>query len=318
MNRAFPIAAALLLLAGCERPASRSPFFESLAPPGLPAADLAPEGWAWGAVQVGEDPPQRYGVASPDVVPQGQAVIVPAYGETAEAWFSAVRTLNGAGLTVWVLDRAGQGGSGRFASPRDLGHVSSFEPDVRALEALVGAVVRPSPDQPLTLLARGDGAAVAIAAAERGLPADRIVLWAPHLASRTAAPSPRATLERWMGLDRRPPRDWKPWAREDATKSDPVGAGWQLVNPDLRMSGPSRGWVEAHQAASAEALAAASSLSLPVLQLGRAVGGDLCPRIARCRQEQTGSAALDRASAARATAAFALERSAMGEAPTLR
>ena len=37
------------------------------------------------------------------------------------------------GCTVWILDRAGQGGSGRYVLPRDLGFAPSFDPDVTAL-----------------------------------------------------------------------------------------------------------------------------------------------------------------------------------------
>lgn len=286
MFRALRLAAVLMTLAACERSGARDPFFESRAPPGLASRFLAPEGWAWGAIQVGESPVQRYGVASPPGVPRGDVLIVPGYGETAEVWFETANDLTDAGLTVWVLDRAGQGGSGRFVGPRDLGHAPGFEPDVAALEALVTHVIRPAADRPLTILAHADGAAVALLAAERGLPLDRLALSAPRLAAPQARRAGFAAVERTLGLDRTPPVGWKPWRRDpSAAKSRPhLAAAWQLANPDLRMSGPSRGWEGAFATASAAALEGVASVRAPVLELGRTSGQDPCPRLPRCRK----------------------------------
>ncbi|WP_374570576.1 alpha/beta fold hydrolase [Phenylobacterium sp.] len=324
MNRAFRLVAALLLLAACDRGGSREAFIESRAPPGLATRYLEPEGWAWGALQVGDDPVQRYGVASPDVVPKGQVVIVPGYGETAEIWFETVRDLEASGLTVWVLDRAGQGGSQRFVEPRDLGHAPSFDPDRRALEALVRQIVRPTPDAPVTILSHGDGAVVALLALEDGLPADGAVLSAPLV--RPSGERPLSMLERLLRSDQRPPAGWRPWRRSRpwASRAD-LAADWQLANPDLRMAGPSRGWRLALQAASRAALDRAGEVRTPVLEVGAASGSDPCERLPRClhasvRPASSPHLADDAARSAwlKAVAGFALSRSPMVDDEPLR
>jgi len=283
MSLALRLAVLLALLAGCAPRAPSEPFVDSRTPPGLPGRFMAPEGWAWGVIQVGDAPGQRYGVSSPASVPTGQVVVVPAYGDAAEAWFETVRDLNAAGLTVWVLDRAGQGGSGRFTSPRDLGHVPSFEPDVRSLEAFVRQVVHAPADQRVTILAHGDGAVVALLALENRLDVDGLVLEAP----RTARPKDVQVvsgLAAWLRLDARPPPGWRPWTRRDRPLDRAqVLAAWQLVNPDLRMAGPSLGWRRAFFEASRSALAGASTVKVPTIASGAEEGPSPCPVLAACR-----------------------------------
>lgn len=317
MFRALRLAAVLLLLAACDRPHARAPFVESRAPAGLATRQLPPEGWAWGVVQVGQDPAQRYGVASPAVVPRGDVVIVPGYGETAEMWFETVHDLEDAGLTVWVLDRAGQGGSARFVEPRDLGHAPSFDPDVRALSALVRQVVRPARGRPLTLIAQADGAVVALRALQGGLAADRLVLSAPRLATPSGASrSGWVMLEAMLSRDDAPPNGWKPWSRASAGH----GQTWQLVNPDLRMAGPSRGWKKAFAAASAMALGQAGGIRTPALEIGRVSGPDPCPRLPDCRRAPPPSSdpASARTAWLTAVTAFARAESPLGVAEPAR
>lgn len=281
MIRTLRLVVALLLLAACDRPQARGPFVESRPPPGLATRRLPPEGWTWGLMQVGEDPPMRYGVASPAVVPHGDVVIAPGYGQTAEMWFETVRDLEDAGMTVWVIDRAGQGGSGRFVEPRDLGHAPSFDPDVRGLTAFVRQIVRPSGARPVILIAQADAAAPALLAVERGLRLDGLVLSSPRLAAATKpAHGPwLSALWGWFSRDDAPPHGWKPWTRASAPREQ----AWQLANPDLRMSGPSPGWEKAFALASTAALAEAGAVSTPVIQTGAASGPAPCPRLPNCR-----------------------------------
>jgi lysophospholipase len=286
----------LLVLAGCGRESATGPFADGRTPPDLGPRFFAPEGWAWGYVQVGDKPPQRYGVAATWRAPRAHIVILPGYGESAETWFETVRALTRQGYSVWVLDRAGQGGSGRYTLPRDLGYAPSFAPDVAALTSLVRVVIRPRSGTPLVLLGASDGAVVALRAVEQGLRSDGLILSSPRLAP--AAPEAvKGLAGRIPGLDRLPDRGWRAWSRADpddrarGLTHDPwrggVSKSWQTANPDLRMSAPSRGWRSAFARASDAAAADAARVATPVVMLTAGapqprVGG-LCKAMRDCR-----------------------------------
>lgn len=292
MVRACLLAAVLVFLAACSRDGALGPFAESRTPASLAPRFFAPEGWAWGYVGIGDKPLQRYGVASTRRVPAAHVVIVPGYGDTAEVWFETASDLISRGYTVWVLDRAGQGGSGRYVPPRDLGHAPSFDPDIAALRDLVRVVVRPAPDMPLVLLSHGDGAVVALAAVRAGLKVDGVVAGSPRLAE----PAGRKLLGAVRKADA-PPSGWSGWSRD---APDDVGRGethdvwrgklrqaWMTANPDLRLAGPSTGWTKGFEIASRQIEAAPGQVRTPVLFLNpdaRTTG--LCARLPDCRIEQ--------------------------------
>jgi len=296
MARARYAALLFLLLAACNREGATGPFAESRTPADLGPRFLTPEGWAWGYVQVGDKPPQRYGVASTWRAPRAHLVILPGYGESAETWFETVRVLTRQGYTVWVLDRAGQGGSGRYALPRDLGYAPSFDPDAAALTSLVRVVIRPQPGTPLFVIGASDGAIVALRAAERGLGTDGLILSSPRLAS--SAPEPvKGLAARIPGLDRLPDRGWRSWSRDDPGDfgrglthdlwRGGVTKAWQTANPDLRMSGPSLGWRRAFAKASSAAIEEAPRVAAPVTLLTAGPPDSrltaLCKALSDCR-----------------------------------
>jgi lysophospholipase len=264
MRRRLPVFAwvplVAWLLAACGDQGVRSPFAESRTPPSLDVRFQPPAGWAWGYVKVGDDLVQRYGVSAPHGAPRGQVLILPGYGESAEGWFETARDLNDRDYVVWILERQGQGGSERATPWRDLGHATSFAPDVTATRAMVKAVIRPRGQDPFVILGAGDGGLVALRALEEGLQADGAILSSPNF---DVADPPRAKGEliriaRWTrGLKLgflRPPGQ-AGWKREGP---DGVAAGlthdrargavqsaWQLANPDLRMGAPSLAWYAA-------------------------------------------------------------------------
>lgn len=292
MVRASLLVALLLALAGCSRDDALGPFAESQVPPALTPRFYPPEGWAWGFVGVGDKPVQRYGVASTRRVPTAMVVIVPGYGETAEMWFETASDLIEEGNTVWVLDRAGQGGSSRYVAPRDLGHVPSFDPEVAVLREFVRVVVRPAPDAPLVLLSHADGVVVALSAVRAGLKVDGVVASSPQLA-RTAPT--RRLLGAVRSSDAAPP-GWKPWSRgtpddraagltHDAGRGQ-VGQAWRTANPDLRMSGPSLGWTKAYEAATRSVLTGAPQTRTNVLMINPdEAANELCRRLPECSVE---------------------------------
>ncbi len=259
----------LAALAGCGRDA-RDPFFDSRPPPGLAERFYPPENWAWGELQVAGAPAQRYGVAATGGVARAQVLILSDYGESAETWFETARDLTQAGDVVWVLEGVGQGGSGRITGRRDLGELRDFDADVGAVKAMIETVIRPEPRQPLVLLGHGVGALVAARAAETGAGADALVLSAPACwrarpggalvflgLGRSRAPGGDA----WS---RRSPDDFAAHRTHDAWRGA-VTQAWQLVNPDLRLGGPSLDWAAAVDRLAHAARDGQASLATPTL-----------------------------------------------------
>ena len=74
--------------------------------------DWPPQGWAWGLIQLGAAPPQRYGVGAPATVPRAQVLILPGYGDFAEVDFPQASALIAQGDTVWTC--SGRRGPGRL------------------------------------------------------------------------------------------------------------------------------------------------------------------------------------------------------------
>jgi lysophospholipase len=234
---------ALLLLAACGR-GDRAAFVESAPPPGLAERFAAPPGWAWGEIEVGDAPVQRYGVAAATGVAKAQLLILPDYGESAETWFETARDLTGAGTTVWVLEGVGQGGSERLAARRDLGELESFDADVAAIQAMIDLVIRPTAQRPLVLMGEGVGALVAVRAVETGADPAALVLSAPDC--HAAQPAGMLVFI-GLGQFRAPggdawrrdgPDDFAAHRTHDAFRGA-VTHAWQLANPSLRLGGPS-------------------------------------------------------------------------------
>jgi lysophospholipase len=287
MIRAALLAVMTLLLGACGREAALEAFAESRAPPSLSARFFPPEGWAWGYIKSGTQPMQRYGVAAPSRVPVATVVIVPGYGESAEVWFETARDLIDRGYTVWILDRAGQGGSERYSGPRDVGSVTSFGPDVANLRNLVRQVVRPAPGAPVVLVSHADGVVTAVRALESGLRADGLIAASPALAPRRLAPV-RITAGR--GWSREAPDDLAAGLTHDPWRGQ-VRKAWQIANPDLRMAAPASSWRKAYEAASRAAEAEADRIRTPILMLNPGASEtELCRRAGACQTRRIAGA----------------------------
>ena len=289
LRAALALGAALLAFAGCRLRDDRAPFTDSRPPPGLQARFYPPEGWGWGLVQVGDTPPARYGVSAPPRRPRADVVILPGYGEPAEVWFETARALNARGHVVWVLEPVGQGGSGRYAMPRDLGHADSLQPDVANLQAFVRSFVR---RRPLVLIASREAAPQALAALRSGLTVDGAILTSPVLAPAPTAADPLEALARLGAWGGRAPGA-RPRRREGPddlalglTHDRRRGAlrlSWQTANPDLRMGGPSRAWRAAF-AESVRRAALPSPSRVPLLVVAPdGAATPLCRRRPDCR-----------------------------------
>lgn len=266
----------MFILTGCGGADDRAPFTDSRIPPALGPRFWAPEGWAWGLIQLGKAPAQRYGVSGTATAPKASILILSGYGESAEVWFETARDLNAVGYNVWVLERSGQGGSERYVGPRDLGHAPSFDDDIAATRALTRMIVESAPERPLVVLGHDVGGLVAVAAAQHGLPLDGLILSAPTL---KAAGLP-ADWQGWLttiGLGRLPASLDYGWSREgpDAFARGQTGdrqrgaasKAWQLANPDLRMGDPSLGWSAALRRTATAVSADLAAVKPPALML---------------------------------------------------
>lgn len=273
LRRAVP-AALLLALAACGPQGAREAFTDSRVPPSVAPRFYPPEGWAWGLVKVGSAPEQRYGVSGPPVAPKANVLILTGYDDPAETWFETAADLNRRGYTVWLLERAGQGGSARLTGHRDLGHATSFDPDVAAVRAMVRVVIRPTGETPLILVGQSLGGLIALRAVQSGLGVDGLVLSAPLL---TPPPTLGPIDSRWtrrLGLGglRAPGQGgWRRDTPAERLTHDAIrGAmrhAWAEANPDLRMGGPSFGWLAAFRDTSDAAQAAVAQTSTPILLL---------------------------------------------------
>ena len=258
----------ILALGACsEGGGGREPFTDTRLPPGLSPRFWPPEGWAWGLLQISGKPALRYGVAAPRGASIGHVIILPSYGETAEGWFETTRALIDRGYTVWILEAAGQGGSGRYVAARRHGHAPDFEADIVALPALDRIIVRPGKAEPVTILASGLSDLVALAALERGYRPTRLIL-----------SDPQGSIP-----------DRRPWKRQDAsanrTARRRASDSWSLANPDLRIGGPSRGWVRAREKLQAEVMASSfAKVTSPVQVISPVSSRFPCAGLPRCRE----------------------------------
>ncbi len=272
--RLAALIAILVALAACQKDdGPKEPFALSRVPSPLGARYYPPDGWAWGFFQLGEAPIQRYGVSSPPVVPKGQILILPGYGESAEGWFETARDLGVKGYTVWILEAPGQGGSGRWLADRQTGHARDMNAEAGALRTFIRSVIRPGPEDRLFLLASGEAFPIALAAAESGAGLAGVILSDP---AAPGAPSPRFSFA--------PPADTaiaggQPWRRPDAgpplAPRAAAQAAWQLTNPDLRIGPYTWGYVRAFRGLQARVTPAAAlaRVRIPLLCLNRAGSG---------------------------------------------
>lgn len=275
------VAAISLGLAGCEKPAPKLPTLSHI-PAGLPSRAYPPSGWTWSWLKIDEAPPFRYGVGVQPRAMRGAVLILPGFAEPAEAWFETAENLMQADYAVWILDLAGQGGSGRWTRPADKAHLPSMEVNLTGARAMLAQVMRPGPDMPVIVLGSGLGGQIALRAAALGLPeADGLILSSPSLGNSPLpvpgymqAPAMAKAIS-LVGLDKTYAAGQGDWnsatSRTAPIRSRAASAqSWMRANADLRTGGVTWGWIRAYDdsAVAARRPSTLSAVRLPVLMLG--------------------------------------------------
>ncbi len=279
-------ACALLCLTGCGR-VGRAPDLPH-APAALSERFYAPRGWTWGRIQLPGGAPLRYGVASPPVVPRGQVLLLPDYGEPAEIWFETANDLLDRGYTVWLLD----GSAGKS--------LAALDP--RGPQALTREVIRPTARSPLVVVGQGLGATLAL----RWLGEARVAnVKAALLASPTLdlaavdldlAPEQVETTAEWAARLRLGwiplPGDGQPRLAHIAPADiDPRRAGlaaaWRRSDPALKPRRTTFGWIRGYDQAlrAARAPAAFAGSTVPVTMAATAAdqrAAAACRRLPTC------------------------------------
>ena len=290
-----------MFLASCGKGDLKEPFTDGRPPLGIEARFLAPDGWAWGLVKIGDAPPARYGVSSPGGTTHADVLILTSYAEPAEVWFETASALNDKGYVVWILEGVGQGGSGRYSRLRDLGYAETLEPDVWTAKAMVEKVIR---RRPLIVMASGASAPVALQAIAATPGVDGLILTSPKLEPDAAPSASDATRMQqlkvgWLradmhgGWSRKGPDDRALGLTHDGPRGR-LRLAWQTANPDLRMGSPSWSWITAFASAAKAAQPVEPRVAVPTLilqpDLGLAPAKAACSRMPHCTLEPQGPA----------------------------
>ena len=215
----------------------------------------------------------------------GRGVCVLLHGQTEfiEKYVEVIGELQGRGFTVATFDWPGQGGSYRFLADPLKAHVGNFAEYDSALWLFMDEVVKPLTDKPPVILAHSMGGHIALRAMhDRPNAFKCAVLSAPMLRALTRGyPRAIARAACWIENQIGAGNDWV-WGME---QRDPhkVTFETQLVtsdrarfqrtqdflraHPDLRLAGPTWGWLEAAYRSMATVMAPsyAEAITTPVL-----------------------------------------------------
>ncbi|ESQ78109.1 alpha/beta hydrolase [Asticcacaulis sp. YBE204] len=218
------------LAGGCSRLGGDGPdqpgaaFLDSQIPPGLSPEYYPPAGFVWSGFKFDNLPQARYGVAAPPVNPRAHLLILADASYPGEIYFDLAQTALKSGVSVWIFEAPGQGGSGHYLLQDLRVHTPDFTHSIKTAKAFVETVIKPSVAKPLYIFGHGSGALTALELQAQKWPITSLMLYAP-----------------WNGDD-----NAGEWHRED-TPADlwgKVAHRWRIANPDLRLTQKSSAWVE--------------------------------------------------------------------------
>jgi lysophospholipase len=219
-----------------------------------------PSSWKWDHFENARGNKLRYGsleVKKPDA----HIIYVEGLSEYAEKTFEIANDFKNENCSFWVLDRQGQGLSGRFLKDYFKQHSEGFEEDTQDLAKLVKEIM-PQDNAPVILLGHSTGGLISMLALHNNPDLyDKAILTAPLMgvknplvngreASFAKLPDYKTLLEsytlgggKWKARD-----DRKSFTRPTKFSSDPVRNKiqdhWQKANPDLQIGSPTYGWLK--------------------------------------------------------------------------
>jgi lysophospholipase len=221
--------------------------------------------------------------AASEIPGRGVCVLLHGQTEFIEKYVEVIGELQKRGFTVATFDWPGQGGSYRFLADPLKAHVGNFADYDSALWLFMDEVVKPLADKPPTILAHSMGGHIALRAMhDRPNAFTCAVLSAPMLRALTRGyPRWLARAACWVENQIGAANDWV-WGMD---QRDPhlVTFDTQLVtsdrarfqrtqdfvrkHPDLRLAGPTWGWLEAAYRSMAIVMAPgyAEAIATPVL-----------------------------------------------------
>ncbi len=255
--------------------------------PALPPRFQAPAGLRWGTIE-SHGAHLRWASLPSTGEMRAACVLVGGFAEFAEKYFETMSDLAAAGLAVWFLDWRGQGGSERAADHPARASARDFDRDADDLMGFATKVLPPT--KPRILVAHSMGGSIGLLALSRTAALfDVAVLSAPMLAVQTTPFPPRiayalTTLALRCGMRDRFAPGHGPWRSDPAvaanslTTHDPdracVAQAWFETRPDLRIDGPTYGWVNAAMALTGRLAAPELLRSIPTPMLIGCPGND--------------------------------------------
>jgi len=215
----------------------------------------------------------------------GRGVCVLLHGQTEfiEKYVEVIDELRERGFTVATFDWPGQGGSYRMLADPLKAHIGNFSEYDAALWRFMDEVVKPMGDAPPVVLAHSMGGHIALRAMHDRPDAFRCaVLSAPMLRAQTRGyPPVLARIASWVEYQLGAQNDWV-WGM-DGRDPHKITFDTQLVtsdrarfqrtqdflraHPDLRLAGPTWGWLEQayRSMAMMQAPGYAEAITTPVL-----------------------------------------------------
>jgi lysophospholipase len=224
--------------------------------------------------------------AAPGSIPRGVCVLVTGQTEFIEKYVEVIDELRARGFTVAALDWRGQGGSARLLPNPLKAHIEDFSQYDDDLASFMEQIVKPLSGNPPLALAHSMGAHILLRALhDRPTQFKAAVLSAPMLRAQTRgypawlaraltfAQARSGQKSRWViGMDRRDPLTMDFDAQLVTSDRARYARAKALVagHPDLRLGGPTWGWLEAAYATMARVMAPgyAEAITTPVLVCG--------------------------------------------------
>ena len=194
----------------------------------------------------------------PAATPRIACVLVGGFAECAEKYFETMADLAARGVSVWCMDWRGQGGSERPATRPTRPRGRDFDRDAADLIAMSDMLPA---SLPRILIAHSMGGAIALLALHRDpMRFAAAVLSAPMLGLATRPFSRQAArllarLATRFGFAETFAPGYGPWVAQSdlsgansPTSHDPqrclIEQIWFLEDPDLRVDGPTYGWID--------------------------------------------------------------------------